>query len=186
MRLKSLLYRLPRSLRAALGTNSPPPAFIRVAYTTPRNVVLVTSRYAGAQNVWPMDWHTPLSIEPQLYGISITHGSYGAELVAKSGCFVVNFVPASWEQRILYCGSTSGRDEDKFKGARLQTQQARSIDAPVLEGGYGWLECRVERVIGAGDHDLVVGRVTHAAITERGPELHHIDGGLGSSAGSFE
>lgn len=50
MRPKSLLHRLHRSLRATLRINSPSPAFIRVAFTTPRIVVLVTSRHTGAQN----------------------------------------------------------------------------------------------------------------------------------------
>lgn len=106
--------------------------------------------------------------------------------MTKSGCFVVNFVPANWEEGILYSGSTSGRSTDKFKAPRLQTEQAQSIDAPVLEGCYGWLECRVEQVVAAGDHDLVIGRVTHAAIGARGPELHHFDGGLASRADGYE
>src|SRR6266446_7067472 len=102
--VRALQQRLPRivtrSLRRALQSLNmlAESAFMRVSYTVPRQVVLITTRHGSEENVWPMDWHGPLSIQPSLYGIAVNRGSYGAELIRKSGIFVVNFMPASCEK----------------------------------------------------------------------------------------
>lgn len=168
------------------NTGSPPSAFMRVAYTAPRQVVLVTSRHDGADNVWPMDWHIPLSEEPELYGIAITSTSYGAELIRGSSVFVVNFVPATWEEIIFFCGRTSGRSVDKFAEAGLRVEEAETVDAPRLAGALGCLECRVEQSIDAGDHTLIVGHVTQSVYRTDAPRLHHLDSGVAALAPTFE
>src|SRR2546430_8393162 len=110
---------LPRSLRRVLRRalqrllGRPESTFIRMAYSTPRQVVLITTRHEGTDNVWPLDFHGPLSFEPALYGIATQRGGFGAELVRSSGVFVVNFVPATWEKTIFLCGNVSGRTADK-------------------------------------------------------------------------
>jgi flavin reductase (DIM6/NTAB) family NADH-FMN oxidoreductase RutF len=178
---------LRRRLRpGATGHGGVTPIFMRVSYYLPRQVVLVTARHQGAENVWPMDWHTPISLEPQLYCIAATTGSYGAELVRASGAYVVNFVPASWEQAILLCGSTSGRTTDKFAQAGLAREQGKMIDAPRLAGALGALECRVEQSVLAGDHTLFIGRVLHSISRAEGPRLHHLDRRLKREQGAFE
>ena len=95
---------------------------MRVAYSVPRQVVLITTRHEGNENVWPLDFHGPLSFVPPLYGIAAQRGGWGAELVRRSGIFVVNFVPASWEKVIFLCGNVSGRTVDKFAAAGLRKE----------------------------------------------------------------
>ena len=141
--------------------------------------MLITARHSGDENVWPVDWHLPLSLKPELYGVAIHKGSFGQELIAKSGAFAVNFVPASWEDKILFCGSTSGRLVDKFSEAGLKRGEASTIDAPILTDGLGTLECLVEQVVDVGDHLLFVGRVSHSISRHQAPRLHHLDATLG-------
>ncbi len=180
--LKTWLMTKVQGLRAQQG--APPPTFMRVAYAVPRQVVLITTRYEAADNVWPMDWHVPLSLEPELYGIAVNRTSYGAELVGLSKVFVVNFVPATWEDAIFVCGSTSGRATDKFAVAGLAREEAETVDAPRLAGALGCLECRVEQTIGVGDHTFFVGRVTHSIYRTDAPRLHHLDSALPVMSGA--
>jgi flavin reductase (DIM6/NTAB) family NADH-FMN oxidoreductase RutF len=166
---------------------APPSSFMRVAYSAPRQVVLLTARHEGAENVWPIDWHTPLSLEPELYGIALNKTGYGTELIRNSGAFVINFVPAAWEEQILFCGRTSGRAVDKFVAAGLAKEEAESIGAPRLAEALGWLECRVDQVVEAGDHTLFISRVTLSRFQGVNvPRLHHLDSGLKAIAGEFE
>jgi flavin reductase (DIM6/NTAB) family NADH-FMN oxidoreductase RutF len=165
---------------------SPPSTFVRVAYCAPRQVVLVTARHDGVDNVWPIDWHVPLSLEPELYGITGTRSGFGTGVIRASGTFVVNFVPAAWEELILLCGRTSGRDTDKFASTGLLKEEAESIDAPRLKDALGCLECRVEQTIEVGDHTLFVGRVHQAVYRANAPRLHHLDGGLATLADTFQ
>ena len=149
--------------------------FMRVAYTTPRQVVLITTRHDGVDNIWPLDAHIFLSFQPKLYGIAVTRSSQGGELVRRSGVFVVNFVPSTWEKIIFFCGSVSGRNVDKFAAAGLQKEEADSVDAPRLAHSLGALECKVRQVVEAGDHTLFIGEVTQEILRADAPRLHHID-----------
>ena len=173
--------------RVFTATHGKPPAiFMRVAYYVPRQVVLITTRQQGAENVWPMDWHIPLSEHPELYGIALTSTSYGAELIRGSGVFVVNFVPHTWEDIILHCGSISGRQENKFEATGLLTEQAMSVDAPRLSEALGVIECRVEQAHEVGDHTLFVGRVTYASGQSNAKRFHHLDSDLANQTEHFE
>lgn len=167
------------------SSNAPPSQFVRVAYHTARQVVLLTTRHETAENVWPIDWHMPLSFEPELYSVALTRGGYGTELIRASGVFVVNFVPADWEEIIFYCGRTSGRDRDKFQEAGLVKEAAVSVDAPRLKDALGFLECEVVKSEEVGDHTLFVGAVRHAQRNGDGLRLHHLDGGLESVKEQF-
>jgi flavin reductase (DIM6/NTAB) family NADH-FMN oxidoreductase RutF len=185
---RSWWTRLRRQLHRLLpgSSSSQPSAFIRVAYKNPRQVVLVTTRWQERDNVWPMDWHTPLSEEPPLYGISLTPETYGAKLLQKSGEFAINFVPATWKDTILYCGRRTGRDVDKFARTGLQKLPGYTIESPRLSGARGVLECRVNRTLPVGDHTFIVGRVTHAEDFVAGDRLHHLDRRLASEKDSFD
>jgi flavin reductase (DIM6/NTAB) family NADH-FMN oxidoreductase RutF len=172
---------LPQPIRRAAGRllrmirGRPESTFVRVAYTTPRQVVLVTARHDGVDNVWPLDAHTLLSFEPSLFGIATTRSSFGADLVRRSGVFVVNFVPSTWQDVIFYCGNVSGRNVDKFAAAGLQKEEAQTVDAPRLAQSLGALECKVRQVVEVGDHTLFIGEVTHTVMRTDAPRLHHID-----------
>jgi flavin reductase (DIM6/NTAB) family NADH-FMN oxidoreductase RutF len=156
-----------------------------VAYYTARQVVLLTARHEGQENVWPIDWHIPLSLEPQLYGVSLTTRGFGTELVRASGAFVVNYVPAAWEEIIFFCGRTSGRTVDKFAQAGLVKEEATAINAPRLADALGFLECQVIQAIDAGDHTLFIGQVRQAAQNSDAARLHHLDGGLTAAQEHF-
>lgn len=164
----------------------PESTFIRVAYSTPRQVVLITTRHAGVDNVWPLDFHGPLSFEPPFYGIAARRQGYGAELVRDSGIFVVNFVPTTWEKTIFLCGNVSGRTIDKFAVAGLQKEEAESVDAPRLAQSLGALECRVRQSVEVGDHTLFIGEVTRTVFRAHAPRLHHLDVRLKEAAADFE
>jgi flavin reductase (DIM6/NTAB) family NADH-FMN oxidoreductase RutF len=181
----SVLRRGLKRVRVALF-GRPESTFIRVAYSTPRQVVLITARHAGADNVWPLDFHVALSFEPPLYGIATNRNGYGASLVRSSGVFVVNFVPATWEETIFLCGNVSGRAADKFAAAGLQKEEAESVDAPRLTQSLGALECRVEQTIEVGDHTLFIGEVTRTVLRADARRLHHLDARLKDVAADFE
>lgn len=180
-RIRDLLKKyLPPSLKRRLRELQrrllrPQSTFMRIAYTTPRQVVLITTRHDGVDNIWALDWHMPLSHEPRLYAIAVNPNGYGAQLIRKSGVFVVNFVPATWKTAILYCGKVSGRTIDKFEETGLRKEQAVSVNAPRLADSLGALECKIKHTIEMGDHTFFVGEVTHMVMRADAPRLHHID-----------
>lgn len=149
--------------------------YMRVAYLSPRKVVMVTTRLDGADNVLPIDWHMPVSFEPKLYAICLETHNHSANIIRQTGEFVVNFVGAELEEKILLCGRTSGKEADKFTLSGLGRQEARYVNAPVLTEAFGCLECRVTEAREWGDHTVFVGKVLREDLREENiRELYHV------------
>lgn len=148
---------------------------MRVAYTVPRQVVLVTASDGAERALWPVDWHMPLGFEPPRYVLAVSRAGHGTGVLRRAGCFVVNVVPASWESTILAAGQASGANGDKLAALGLLTEQALFVAAPYLCDALGRLECSVEEISDWGDRVLVVARVLHAEEADSSePRLHHL------------
>jgi 3-hydroxy-9,10-secoandrosta-1,3,5(10)-triene-9,17-dione monooxygenase reductase component len=59
---------------------------------------------------------------------------------------------------------------DKFAGLNW-TPASRG--APILAGSLGWVECELEVVHDAGDHELVLGRVMTVGKSDGTPLLYY-------------
>ena len=135
----------------------------------PMQTVLVTSRHKiknkltgkdeEKDNAFTIDWHTPLSFEPMMYGISVGKKRFSHKLISGSKAFVVNFIPAYLEKEALYCGSHSGEHIDKFNETGLQKEEAETVDCPVLKDAIAYLECEVVDEIEIGDHVFFIAKV---------------------------
>ena len=79
----------------------------------------------------------------QIYHTNFTHG-----LIASSGILAVNFLETSQLPLIWQLGMHSGRDGDKLEGLGYTTGATGS---PLLEGCYGFLDCRVVNAMDGGD-----------------------------------
>ncbi|HEY3251990.1 MAG TPA: flavin reductase family protein [Ignavibacteria bacterium] len=135
--------------------------YMRVAYLSPRQVVLVTTRLGSKDNVLPIDWHIPLSFFPKLYCISLESKNFSSKVIDDSKCFAVNFMPAEYEEQILKSGRISGTDGDKFELTGLDKIDAEKINVPLIKDALGWLECKVTQKLITGDHTLFIGKVVN-------------------------
>lgn len=130
----------------------------------PGTVALVTAEHATPEhglvrNVMAAGWHTALSAQPPLYGVLIGRERATHALVAGSGVFGINFLPAARAREIQGTGVLSLHDlpqRDKFTRLGLDTLP----DAPLaLADAYLFYRCRVTQTVPTGDHDLFVGEV---------------------------
>jgi len=144
--------------------------------TNPRQTILLSCGAEGKENVMTLDWHTPLSFQPMMYAVSIGKTRYSLEIIRKSKVFVVNFVPKELEKVVLYCGTHSGRNIDKFEEAGLEKEEAETVDCPRIKQALGYLECKVEKEIEVGDHVLFIARVTNSFLKKEGKRLFHLFG----------
>jgi len=133
------------------------------ALLNPRPAVLVTCCDAdGTPNALSLVWHTPLSHDPTLVGISVAKSRYSYGLIEESGEFVINIVSAACQHAVEVCGQRSGRDGDKLGTAGLRLEPARTVRPPLIAGALGALECRVVDRLSCGDHMFFVGEVLSA------------------------
>jgi len=71
------------------------------------------------------------------------------------------------------------RGADKFAGAGWRPGPS---GAPVLDGCLAYVDCAIEAVHDAGDHNIVVGRVLDLAVTGESSPLLFFRGGYGRFA----
>jgi flavin reductase (DIM6/NTAB) family NADH-FMN oxidoreductase RutF len=129
-------------------------------------VVLVSTSFRGNVNVMPAAFVTPLSFDPPLIGLAVHPGRHTHDMIKASEAFALNVPTRELLHHCMYLGSVSGRDVNKLELTRLPTFRARQVDAPLLEGCAGHIECSVEDAYTIGDHTLFVGKVIAAQVEE--------------------
>jgi flavin reductase (DIM6/NTAB) family NADH-FMN oxidoreductase RutF len=105
----------------------------------------------------------PVSSDPPLVAVSLISGSYPAELFGRSEEPVAGFavVLLAAGQRVLSGRfAAAGRPGARLMLGDVPHRRGPASGALIVEGGLAALECAAERVIPAGDHLLVVARVT--------------------------
>ncbi len=142
----------------------------------PRQVVLVTCRHEGKDNIITLAWHMPTSFSPNLYTISVGKSRFSHDVISNSGVFCVNFMSAKDKDAIGLCGSVSGSNTDKFKESGFEKEKCERIDCPRIKQALGFLECRVVSKVETGDHTIFVGEVLNSKLKGPGKRLYHITG----------
>ena len=129
-------------------------------YAFPMQTILVTCNDTkGTTNIITLAWHTPISRQPPLYGISVAPKRHSYGLIEHSKEFVVNFVPYSLVEAAQFCGTHSGRSTDKVCQTGLTLQPSTMLSTPRITEAYAHLECTLVQNIELGDHHLLVGKV---------------------------
>jgi 3-hydroxy-9,10-secoandrosta-1,3,5(10)-triene-9,17-dione monooxygenase reductase component len=106
-----------------------------------------------------------LSLDPPLVLFCPSRSSASWPRIARAGHFCAN-VLAAGQRDLARVFGTSGAD--KFAGLAWSPSPS---GAPVLEGVLTWAGCTVEAVHEAGDHYVVVGRVTELGGCRAGQPL---------------
>ncbi len=131
------------------------------------NVVMVSSAYQDKHSIITIAWHCPVSFQPPALGIAVGKNRFSAELITRSGEFIVNIPDWNLFDAMVYCGTRSGRDEDKFAGAKLTPKKAvKLLRAPKIRECIGAIECSVIDRIEIGDHIMFLGEVIYAEVEE--------------------
>lgn len=126
-------------------------------------VAILTTAWHGAQNAMPVAFVTPLSIDPPLVGVAVHPARHTHDMIRFSEEFALNIPTRELLHHVQYLGSVSGAELNKFELTKLPTFKARRVDAPLLEGCVGWIECGVHDAYKIGDHTLFAGKVVAAA-----------------------
>ena len=136
----------------------------------------------GVAVVTALEDHTPvgftcqsvvsLSLEPPFVALAAAKSSTSWPRISRAGHLCVNVLAddqAAVGRRFAVSGG------DKFAGVAWR---AASTGAPVLEGVLAWVDCHLELVHDAGDHEIVIGRVVEVGLGDpkAGPLLYFRSG----------
>ena len=127
----------------------------------PMRIVLVTSRAGGKDNIMTAAWCFPLSMDPPLFGVSLSNSRYSYSMVKESGCFGINLVAPDMRKAALLCGTKSGREVDKFSEGKLTNEEAEKIDCALVGESPVSIECKLVGTLKTGDHYLFIGEAVN-------------------------
>ena len=125
----------------------------RVFGAVPTGVTAIAALVDGAPVGLAASSFTSVSLDPPLVSVCVAHSSTTCPLLRDSARLGVSVLGAHQEQA---CRQLAGRGADRF--ASLDWR-ATPDGAVLVEDAGAWLDCSVEQVIRAGDHDIVLLRV---------------------------
>ncbi len=117
-------------------------------------------------NIITLAWAGTVCTNPPMVSISVRPERYSYDIIKESGEFVINLTTERLVRAMDYCGVKSGRDVDKFQEMHLTAQPAGKVSAPLIEESPVNIECRVNRVIPLGSHDMILADVLAVDVDE--------------------
>lgn len=118
--------------------------------------VLTVCDATGSPHGLTVNSFTSVSAEPPLVLVCIDNGCTLMPLFENAAHFGLSFLE---EQQQDLSTRFAFVPERRFEGVRW-SQAGNGI--PVIEGALGWMECRIEQRIQAGDHRILIGETVAA------------------------
>jgi flavin reductase (DIM6/NTAB) family NADH-FMN oxidoreductase RutF len=116
-----------------------------------------------------------VSASPPLVAVGLTAEGYPAEVLQEVGRCGLTVLAA--EHAIVASRfSSAGRPSARHLLEAVPWTRAPASDAIVLDGGLAALDCRLDRLIEAGDHVLALLEVSAVLWTQSGPPLLRLRG----------
>ena len=136
-------------------------------------VAVVTAMDEGEAVGLTIQSFTSLSLEPPLVCFAPGKSSSTWTRIRNSGSFCVNILG---EDQEALCRAFATSGADKFDGVGYD--ESPESGSPRLHGTLAWVDCVIDVVHDAGDHDLCIGRVNALGVTEStaGPLLYYRSG----------
>jgi flavin reductase (DIM6/NTAB) family NADH-FMN oxidoreductase RutF len=109
-----------------------------------------------------------LSAEPPFVAVAPARTSTSWPRIARAGSFCVNILGDEQSEMAQGFAVSGG---PKFDG--VDWRPAPITGAPVIEGSLAWVDCLVELVHDAGDHELIIGKVLELGTGEGSPLIYY-------------
>jgi 3-hydroxy-9,10-secoandrosta-1,3,5(10)-triene-9,17-dione monooxygenase reductase component len=119
----------------------------------PTSVCVVSTAVDGQPIGATVGSFTSVSLDPPLVAFFLTRASTTLAAIRDSGSFAVNVLA---DDQTELCSAFARKDAERSSCA---TWALGRDGAPRLEGSLAVVDCDVETVTPAGDHDMILGRV---------------------------
>lgn len=142
----------------------------------PTGVTLITAVAGDAEPAgMVVGTFSSVSLDPPLVAFMPDVRSTSWPRIQEAGSFCANVLTAGQQD---VCRAFSRKAEDRFSANEWGDTPSGS---PKLEGAAAWIDCDIENVIRAGDHDIVIGRVKALGVgASKELPLLFLRGGYGS------
>ena len=129
--------------------------------------VMVSCGTMEKSNIITVAWTGPVNSEPPMTYVSVRPERYSYGLIKETGEFVINLTTDRLVWNADFCGVKSGRDVDKFALPGLTAIAASEVSAPMIEESPVNIECRVERSMLLGSHEMFLAKIIAVNVSEK-------------------
>jgi flavin reductase (DIM6/NTAB) family NADH-FMN oxidoreductase RutF len=146
----------------------------------PRPVLLLSTRdSAGKDNIITVSWAGVACSTPPMVTVSLRKTRHSHATISATKEFVVNIPTTKQVELVDLCGTSSGRDTDKFAVLGLGKHPSSVVAAPLIAECPINLECQVRHILPLGSHDLFVAEIVR---TQAHPQVLREDGEIDDGA----
>lgn len=121
----------------------------------------------GKYNIITIGWAGTVCTNPPMVSISVRPERYSYPILCETGEFVINLTTRELAFATDYCGVKSGRNTDKFSDLGLTALPADQVGAPLIAESPVNIECRVNRIMPLGSHDMFLAEVVAVHADEK-------------------
>ncbi len=114
-------------------------------------------------NLITVAWTGTVCTEPPMCYISMRKDRHSYGIISRTRECVINLTTEALARATDWCGVNSGRDHDKFTECGLTPEPSAVVSAPSLAESPVSIECRVNRIIPLGSHDMFLLDVVNVA-----------------------
>ncbi len=125
----------------------------------PVPVVMVSCGTMDEANICTIAWTGVLNSNPPLVYVSIRPTRHSYDIIKKSGEFVINIPNEELAYQTDYCGTKSGKDENKFETAGLTKEASSMVNAPAIAECPINLECKLIDIKEFQSHHAFIGEI---------------------------
>jgi flavin reductase (DIM6/NTAB) family NADH-FMN oxidoreductase RutF len=139
--------------------------FKRAAGSWVSGVTIVTSRTGGRQHGMIVTAFCSVSADPPQVLVCANRGSGTRAVIDEASAFTVN-VLAEEQTDLLEIFSGEGREENRFEGLDCTLGVT---GCPRIPDALAYLDCSVAQVVESGTHDIYIGLVEAAEVSDLRP-----------------
>jgi flavin reductase (DIM6/NTAB) family NADH-FMN oxidoreductase RutF len=113
--------------------------------TTLKKGAFLTVKAGDSVNTMTIGWATFGYVwKTEVLMVAVRDSRYTFELIEKADNFTVSIpTDQSVKDAVMFCGTKSGRDHDKFRECGLGKLEAKRVDAPVIDIPAVHYECQI-------------------------------------------
>jgi len=106
---------------------------------------LLTVKADSKINTMTIGWATIGFVwKKEVFMVAVRDSRYTFELIEKSEDFTVTIpTDTTHKDAVIFCGTKSGRDYDKFQECKLQTMTSKTVNSPVIDIPGVHYECKI-------------------------------------------
>jgi flavin reductase (DIM6/NTAB) family NADH-FMN oxidoreductase RutF len=158
------------------GDTDPPESLAAALGRIPSGLFVLTARDGDSETGMLASWVQQCSFDPPQVSVAVNKARDVLGWLQEGAAFVLNVIPEGGKSLVAHFGKGFARGEPAFEGLKLVRERGTP---PVLAASHAYLVCRVVGLADAGDHVLVIARVTAGAVLHDGkPTVHLRKNGL--------